>query len=89
MIDSSFISNLRPGKNIFFVIYRSVVISSVFLIFIFRISELFDIIIEYPDSLPAIYDLKVSIKRHAQVCYIYLVLEVVVYLDFLPSSRSP
>ena len=67
MIDSSFISNLRPGKNIFFVIYRSVVISSVFLIFIFRISELFDIIIEYPDSLPAIYDLKVSIKRHAQV----------------------
>ena len=74
MIDSSFISNLRPGKNIFFVIYRSVVISSVFLIFIFRISELFDIIIEYPDSLPAIYDLKVSIKRHASFFRVIFIL---------------
>ena len=66
MIDSSFISNLRPGKNIFCYL-RVCGNFQCFLIFIFRISELFDIIIEYPDSLPAIYDLKVSIKRRAQV----------------------
>ena len=52
---------------------------------------MFDIIIEYPDSLPAIYDLKVSIRRHAQVFsikYIHLVLAVVVYFDFSPLLQE-
>ena len=38
----------------------------------YRISELFTIIVEYPDSLPAIQDLKVSKRLHvlkAMHCY--------------------
>lgn len=31
----------------------------------YRISELFTIIVEYPDSLPAIEDLKVNKRLHA------------------------